>query len=213
MKVIEAQAPRQKRKVGQVLEGARKIFLRDGFAVASVDDIAREAGVSKATLYSYFPDKHEIFLAVLRAEYARREAEDFAALPLNRKPEAVLMMAALWMVDFVLSDFGLRLYRICMAEVDRIPGLGREFYENGPARVRSRLIDYLQVAVERGELRIDDIPLAASQFLHLCKVDLRDEMLYGMRRSTKKAERQRVAEGAVKMFLACYGAPLPQASE
>lgn len=205
MKVTQPQASRPKRKIGQVLAGARDIFLRDGFAVASVDDIAREAGVSKATLYSYFPDKHEIFLAVLREEYARREAEDFTALPLNRKPEAVLMLAAHWMVDFVLSDFGLRLYRICMAEVDRIPGLGREFYENGPARVRSRLIDYLQVAVERGDLRIDDIPLAASQFLHLCKVDLRDEMLYGIRSSTKKAERQRVAEGAVKMFLACYG--------
>lgn len=213
MKVTQAQAPRQKRKVGQVLEGARKIFLRDGFAVASVDDIAREAGVSKATLYSYFPDKHEIFLAMLRAEYARRESEDFAALPLNRKPEVVLMIAAQWMVDFVLSDFGLRLYRICMAEVDRIPGLGREFYEHGPARIRSRVIDYLNVAVERGELRIDDIPLAASQFVHLCKVDLRDELLYGMRRSTKKAERQRVAEGAVRMFLACYGGAQSQPAE
>lgn len=45
------------RKFDQVLEGARVVFMRDGFEGASVDDIAREAGVSKATLYSYVPDK------------------------------------------------------------------------------------------------------------------------------------------------------------
>ena len=53
------------RKFDQVLEGARTIFLRDGFDGASVDDIAKEAGVSKATLYSYFPDKRLMFVEVV----------------------------------------------------------------------------------------------------------------------------------------------------
>lgn len=42
------------RKFDQVLQGAREVFMADGFSAASVDDIARAAGVSKATLYSYF---------------------------------------------------------------------------------------------------------------------------------------------------------------
>ena len=50
------------RKFDQVLEGARTVFLRDGYSGASVDDIATEAGVSKATLYSYFPDKQILFI-------------------------------------------------------------------------------------------------------------------------------------------------------
>lgn len=58
------------RKFLQVL-GARTIFLRDGFEGAAVDDIAREAGVSKATLYSYFPDKRVMFMEVFRSELAR----------------------------------------------------------------------------------------------------------------------------------------------
>ena len=53
---------KQGRKWAEVLDGARTVFLRDGFEGASVDDIVREAGVSKATLYSYFPDKRLLFL-------------------------------------------------------------------------------------------------------------------------------------------------------
>ena len=58
------------RKFDQVLEGARRIFMRDGFEGASVDDIARSAEVSKATLYSYFPDKRILF-----SEVAHRHGE------------------------------------------------------------------------------------------------------------------------------------------
>ena len=54
------------RKFDQVLAGAREVFMADGFEGASVDDIARAAGVSKATLYSYFPDKKLLFMEVAR---------------------------------------------------------------------------------------------------------------------------------------------------
>lgn len=56
------------RKFDQVLEGARLVFLQDGYEGASVDDIARAAGVSKATLYSYFPDKRLLFMEVAKIE-------------------------------------------------------------------------------------------------------------------------------------------------
>ena len=59
---------KQGRKWDQVLDGARTVFMRDGFEGASVDDIVREAGVSKATLYSYFPDKRLLFIEVAKIE-------------------------------------------------------------------------------------------------------------------------------------------------
>ena len=64
------------RKFDQVVEGARTVFLRDGFEGASVDDIAREANVSKATLYSYFPDKRVLFLEIASQE-THRQADAF----------------------------------------------------------------------------------------------------------------------------------------
>ena len=69
------------RKFDQVLDGARDVFLRDGFEGASVDDIARRAGVSKATLYSYFPDKRLLFSEVARVECNRQAQAALAGMP------------------------------------------------------------------------------------------------------------------------------------
>ena len=55
---------RRGRKFDQVLAGARTVFMQDGFEGASVDDIARKAGVSKATLYAYFPNRHALVAEV-----------------------------------------------------------------------------------------------------------------------------------------------------
>lgn len=199
-------AIRKGRKFDQVLGGARTVFLRDGFEGASVDDIAREAGVSKATLYSYFPDKRLLFIEVAKAECFRQAEEAVALISRDLSAREVLSIAATRIVDFALSDFGIRTYRICVAEADRFPELGHEFYESGPALVRRRIVDYLSEAVARGELRIDDLGLAADQFAELCKADIFNRIVFGVGRPADAAERRRVAEGAVAMFLARYGA-------
>ncbi len=204
----ETPPARKGRKMPQVLEGARTIFLRDGFEGASVDDIARAAGVSKATLYSYFPDKRLLFLEVAKAECLRQSEEAVALITADLAPRAVLTLAATRIVAFVLSDFGIRTYRICVAEADRFPELGHEFYESGPALVRQRIVDYLAQAVGRGELAIDDLELAAEQFAELCKADLFNRIVFGVGNTVSEAERQKVAQGAVEMFLARY-APRP----
>ncbi|QCP86610.1 TetR/AcrR family transcriptional regulator [Cereibacter sphaeroides] len=204
----ETPPARKGRKMPQVLEGARTIFLRDGFEGASVDDIARAAGVSKATLYSYFPDKRLLFLEVAKAECLRQAEEAVALITADLAPRAVLTLAATRIVAFVLSDFGIRTYRICVAEADRFPELGHEFYESGPALVRQRIVDYLTQAVGRGELAIDDLELAADQFAELCKADLFNRIVFGVGSAAGEPERQKVAQGAVEMFLARY-APRP----
>ena len=65
---VSAEIQRSGRKFDQVLAGAREVFLANGFEGASMDDIARVAGVSKATLYSYFPDKRILFTEVVTTE-------------------------------------------------------------------------------------------------------------------------------------------------
>ncbi len=205
MTVVLQQAVRKGRKFAQVLEGARAVFLRDGFDGASVDDIAREAGVSKATLYSYFPDKRLLFMEVAKAE-CRRQADEAEALIDDTAPVAiVLRLAAERITDFVLSDFGQRVFRICVAESDRFPGLGHEFYHSGPLLIRERLAEFLRCAMNRGEVQIDDVYLAADQFMQLCKADLHERMIFGMADCCTPRDRQRVIDGAVAMFMARYG--------
>jgi AcrR family transcriptional regulator len=197
---------RQGRKVSQVLEGARSVFLRDGFEGASVDEIAREAGVSKATLYSYFPDKRLLFMEVAKTECRRQSGAAIERIQLSGPPEDVLFEAASHMVRFFLSAFGRQVYRICVAESGRFPELGREFYASGPMTVRAILVDYLTRAVAKGELDIDDIELAADQFPELCKASLHIPVVLGLKTDFTDAEIDRVIHGAVKTFMARYGA-------
>ncbi len=198
-------AIRKGRKFDQVLAGARTVFLRDGFEGASVDDIAREAGVSKATLYSYFPDKRLLFMEVARRECARQADEALEVLDLTAPPEVVLRGAAERIVAFISSEFGQRVFRICVAEGDRFPQLGPVFYRSGPLLVRERLADYLRQAAGRGQLAIDDIGLAAEQFAQLCKAGIHDRMICGVEGDDSAAAR-RTIDGAVAMFMARYGA-------
>ncbi|MFV2003524.1 MAG: TetR/AcrR family transcriptional regulator, partial [Paracoccaceae bacterium] len=81
------------RKFEQVLAGACEVFLADGFEGASVDDIARVAGVSKATLYSYFPDKRALFIEVLRTECQRQTNPASINIDMSQ-PAPVVMRAA-----------------------------------------------------------------------------------------------------------------------
>jgi TetR/AcrR family transcriptional regulator, mexJK operon transcriptional repressor len=199
-------APRTGRKVTDVLRGARTVFLRDGFEGASVDEIAREAGVSKATLYSYFPDKRVLFLEVARRECCAQADLAGSLVCAGRDVPTVLATVAGNFVRFLVSDFGQRVFRICVAESDRFPELGRQFYESGPRVMHEKLVAYLKEGAQRGELAIDDFALAADQFAELCKADIVPRLIFGVTERPTDAEIDRVTEGAVAMFMARYGA-------
>lgn len=202
----QARILRTGRKFDQVLEGARDVFMADGFEGASVDDIARAAGVSKATLYSYFPDKRLLFTEVLRNECARQECGAADLVPQGCSLRAALETAAERFLDVLLTDFSRRMFRICVAEADRFPELGRMFYQSGPMMIRERLTAFFREAEARGDLRIEDFDLAADQFAELCKADLLTRMVFNVSDSFSREERQRIVQGAVETFLARYGA-------
>ncbi|SIS67548.1 TetR/AcrR family transcriptional regulator [Phaeovulum vinaykumarii] len=194
---------RRGRKFGQVLEGAREIFLRDGFEGANVDEIARAAQVSKATLYSYFPDKRLLFMEVVRVECAHLADAAVELTDVNAAPEDVLTRAGGRIVDFIMSPFGRAIYRLSVAESDRFPELGRRYYESGPLLVRARLVGYLQAAVARGELEIPDLDLAADQFAEMCRANIQLRVVLGID-EVSAADRARTIAGAVEVFLARY---------
>ena len=196
---------KQGRKWDQVLEGARTVFMRDGFEGASVDDIVREAGVSKATLYSYFPDKRLLFLEVAKSECRSQSDAAIQQVEASGDIREVLSTVAGRMVRFFMSDVGMQVYRIVVGESQRFPEVGREFYAAGPEMVRGRLIGFLERAVADGKLAIDDVELAADQFPELCKAGLHMQVVLGLKTNVTDDEIDRVIDGAVDMFLCKYG--------
>ncbi|WP_158965238.1 TetR/AcrR family transcriptional regulator [Chachezhania sediminis] len=194
------------RKFDQVLDGARTVFLKDGFEGASVDDIARAAGVSKATLYSYFPDKRLLFMEVARVECMRLAELAVNEIDATLPPREVLTRTAQKLIPFMLSEFSIKMFRICVAESDRFPELGADFYASGPEMGRKRLVEYMGKARDRGELKIEDLSLAAEQFSELCKSHLFARAVFGIQTSFTQAEIDRVVQSAVDVFMARYSA-------
>lgn len=193
------------RKFDQVLEGARQVFLADGFEGASVDDIAKAAGVSKATLYSYFPDKRQLFVEVARTECDLMADRAMQIVDEDMPVRDILFATAKELTAFLISDFAQAVFRVCVAERDRFPELGQAFYTCGPEMGCERMSEFLCCAVERGELRIDDIQMAAEQFSELCKAKLWNRAAFGVQGTFTDAEIEDVARNAVEMFLARYG--------
>lgn len=198
-------AIRKGRKFDQVLEGARQVFLTDGFEGASVDEIARVAGVSKATLYSYFPDKRLLFMEVATTECQRQARDALDNIDMDAEPREVLGQTGRHFLRFITSDFGQRIFRICVAESDRFPELGQKFYNSGPVVFRSEMAAYFKQAEARGALRMDDPVLAADQFGELCKADVWPRLIFGVISSVSEAEVTRVVDNAVETFMARYG--------
>ena len=193
------------RKFDQVVAGAREVFMAQGFEGASVDLIAKKAGVSKATLYSYFPDKRILFVEVAKQECAHQADR---ALQIDRDDLPVremLVNVASKMMEFLTSPFAQRIFRICVAESDRFPELGREFYASGPKLLEERLTEYFRLATARDELNISDFRMAAMQFQELMKADVFIKMVFNIIETPDKEDIDRVIDSAVDMFLARYG--------
>lgn len=197
---------RKGRKFDQVLEGARKVFMADGFERANVNDIAKAAGVSKATLYSYFPDKELLFAEVARQECNRMADTATQSVAMDAPIRDILTTAATHVMTFLLSEFPQTMFRICVPERDRFPDIARNFYESGPEMGRKRIEEVLAMAVERGELKIDNLTLAAEQFSDLAKSHLWLKAVFGVQTEFSQDEISNVVTEAVETFMARYGA-------
>lgn len=195
---------RGQRKLDQILEGAGEVFLSEGFGGASVDEIARRAGISKATLYRYFPDKSAIFNAYVRRELARQAALLDAMDREHATIEETLHRFAKGFIAFMLSPFARGIYRIAVSESDRFPDIGRAFFDSGPDQVRRRIAPVLAAAMERGELAPGDPDDAAYQFFELCKAKLFYRSLFCSECDASEAAIDAQARLAVGTFLKAY---------
>ena len=153
----------------QIIDGARTVFLADGFDAASMNEIARSAGVSKGTLYVYFASKEELFAALIREE-KREQAEQTCQLDMDdRNVEAVLLGFGERLLDRIFRPTSIAHLRTVAAVAQRFPTIGQAFFEAGPQHGQLRLADYLARREATGSIVIDDPWLAAWLFIDMCK--------------------------------------------
>jgi AcrR family transcriptional regulator len=191
-------------KAEAVLAAARRAFLAHGFGAVSMDAIARDAGVSKATVYAHFANKEELFGAVIEAVSQSRFG-GFSALDLDpRDVERSLLTIAQGFLDLVLSPEAIAVNRIVIGEVSRFPVLGEVFWEAGPARVRIQIEDFLGRAAAAGMLAISDPRLAAEQFVSLVRGEIHLRRMLALGADSDAADLAAAASSAVETFLRAF---------
>ena len=191
----------------QVIEGAREIFMSVGFDAASMNDIARAAGVSKGTLYAYFDSKEALFEALIREERAHQPERSIAFPADEPDPAKALALYGRLLVEKITSTDKLEQARIVAFAAARFPRLGRAFYEAGPLYGAVRLKERLDAFVAAGTLRIDDTTVAARQFIDLCLGDVLKRLLFRVVETVEQDEMDALVGQAVAMFMTVYGRP------
>jgi TetR/AcrR family transcriptional regulator of autoinduction and epiphytic fitness len=195
----------QKRR--QILEGAGRVFSTLGFDASSMNDVAREAKVSKATLYVYFQDKEHLFTSICAERRDRNISELIALLDPDKPFQETLRHFGTEMMRLLSEPFVIAAHRIVIGVAERMPEIGTEFFQAGPKRMADALAAFIDRHVAAGRMSVPDSYLAAAQFLELVQSLIFRPRLYGaITEPPTQADIDKVVGSAVAMFAAAYGA-------
>src|SRR5215813_4495392 len=200
-KPASALGPSDSKKRRQIIEGARHLFLSQGFDAASMNAIAQEAGVSKGTLYVYFKSKEELFEATVEEQCAE-QAQQIFTFDNNEDVEVALTRLGRELVRFLPGI--VPSLRTVIAIADRMPELGTKFYLAGPGRGIASLKAYLEAQVTAGALKSHDCEIAAAQFIESCLSLTFKPMLFNFTGPPAEARIDSVVKMAVFSFLTAY---------
>ena len=185
-----------------VLAAAERTFLSRGFRSASVEMLAREAGVSKRTIYELFETKEEVLAALIRSRRndlhwlidakPERSAEDV---------EATLRRFLRSLARLVLTGGYVGLYRLMMAEASSYPELARTFYREGTARTISTLSAWLERQRANGLLVFDDPHQTAGMLAAMTIAEPLRLLAFNLVEPCSDAQAEAYADQALHLFL------------
>ena len=195
--------PRGEARRSALLEAARDVFLEQGYEGASIEEIVRRVGGSKASLYAYFGSKQGLFWEVVGDATEQFLAELALPTQADAELEKTLNTIGLRFLRGFLDPAGCRMFRTLIAESQRFPELAQRFFERGPQRVRQVLGNYLRLQQDAGRIDCADPEMAASQFLELVKGPPHARVMLSVEPFPPNFDPAQHVAGAVRLFL--YG--------
>jgi TetR/AcrR family transcriptional repressor of mexJK operon len=159
-----AKLSRTEEKQLAIVEAAEKLFLDKGFGSTSMDDIAKEAGVSKRTVYAHFTSKELLFSSVMEMVCAKVTGSPPEAISEMHyhSPEQALTQIGEFFLNLILNPNAVALFRNVIAEAPAFPSLGETFYANDSKWLVQQMALLLAEYDRRGELSVPD-PHRASE--------------------------------------------------
>ncbi|WP_421506063.1 TetR/AcrR family transcriptional regulator [Erwinia rhapontici] len=192
-----------------IVEAAAQLFQEMGYERASMNELSKRLGGSKATLYNYFPSKEELFSAVIRT-YATQHLTDAANVLNDAVAKSVTLEEKLqrfgeqMLQVMTTNNTALSVYRMVVGEAGH-SDMGMLFYESGPRESVEKLARLFSSAMDNGALRLGDPQVRALQFLALLTAEI-EIRIY--QRTAPPMSEKRVREMtacAVRMFMAGAG--------
>lgn len=196
--------PKDLAKRQAILDAAKRLFLRMGYANTSMDAVATEAGVSKLTVYSHFNDKETLFSAAVMAKCEEQVPSLFYEWPDGVAIEQVLLNIARGFNQLINSDESLNLHRLIMALGSQDPKLSTIFYEAGPQRMLSGMERLLSKVNQSGALSIDKPRNAAEHFFCLIKGAANFRLLSGCGPAPEPEAAEAHVQEVVGLFMRAY---------
>lgn len=197
--------PRDPERMRRVIESASQHFLEQGFDRASMESVAQNSGVSKMTLYNYFPSKS----LLLEACVGCRTDDTFDAFTENQldpaQPEQALALIGTQFLNLMRAEDVIRMHRMLYGLATVHPEVCAGYYKAGPERVNTLVRQFLTNSVAVGKLQIEDIAMACDQFLSLFLGRPHMRATLGLGLPDAQYD-QRLVQENVRMFLARYGA-------
>ena len=195
--------PKDIAKRAAIIKAARHLFATQPFDLVSMEMIARQARVSKMTIYSHFRDKETLFETIVLAtsdQMIRSLAEPGQSGGLREQLAAVGAVVLGVILGSDICTMAHTLPPALRANHD----LAVRFYAAGPGRVRAALAAIIAAAAARGELAVDDPDCAADDLVSLWEGSMPARLAFGLvGLSTPEQVRQR-AERGTDVFLRAY---------
>jgi TetR/AcrR family transcriptional regulator, mexJK operon transcriptional repressor len=180
-------------------EAAVAVFLESGYDGATMEEIARAAGITKRTLYARFPDKRAVFLDVIPWALTRTVDKDSGTKIDDDDLGAALTAIGRGAIKRAIDPDTVRLHRIVRNETGRFPEFAVSAETLGWSRRQRQVMELLRHHQDQGTVEVDDIELAAEHFLALVEALPARLADFGVYRSRRQETRH--LQHAVNLFL------------
>lgn len=198
--------PKDPERMRRILEAAGCHFYEHGFERASLDAIAKDAGVSKMTVYSHFASKELLFEAVIGARTERVVGDLPGTQALDpRHPKTALTVVGTQFLALMRGEEVLGQFRALYAAAGTQPDACRGFYRQGAERLINELAAYLACAHDAGTMKVPRPRQAADLFLAMFMGDGHIRGMLKLKQPGPQEDKALLRE-AVRVFLAGYGA-------
>ena len=186
-----------------ILAAAIQLFCEHGFPHTSMEEVAKQAGVSKQTVYSHFGSKDDLFIAAIKSRCLVHQMSD-SILSDPKDPQRCILEFAIKFGEMIVSHEAITVYRACIAQSESHPELSKMFYEAGPVHIFNMLEQYFQAVEAEGEYAFGNCKDSAIRLCSMLFGELKIKRELGLDTDGLAQTRQQFIQQSAALFLKAH---------